>query len=251
MKAGKYKITEKETLTESGKLVMLKIEAPGISAAPGQFVNIIADEHYLRRPISVSSYSEGILTLIIDMVGDGTERICAKEPGEELEMLTGLGNRFTPAPNADRIALIGGGVGFAPLVGLAIELKKRGYNPISFWGFNNGQSVPDAYIEKLRKEEGIEIRIATMDGSKGEEGNPVEMAKRYFERRPFSPDFLYTCGPERMMKAAGETLCCKGEMSLDSRMGCGFGACMGCSVETPEGPRRICKDGPVFAINQD
>ena len=249
MKPGNFKIIDKEILSESGKLVMLKIEAPDIEAAPGQFVDIIAEEHYLRRPISVSSYRDGILTLIIDQIGDGTERICRKEPGEEIEMLTGLGNRFSLTPNGDRILLIGGGVGFAPLLGLAKELKKRGYNTMSFWGFNDRASVPEKYIEKLRKEEGLEIRVATMDGSLGYHGNPVEMAKSYFERRPFSPDFLYTCGPEGMMKAAAGTFGCRGEMSLDARMGCGFGACMGCSIETPEGPKRICKDGPVFRIN--
>lgn len=246
MKAGKFRIIKNRKLTTDGRLHLLQLAAPGIEAAPGQFVNILTPGHYLRRPISVADYRGEVLTLLIDEVGDGTRRICSATEGDELDMLTGLGNRFSLTPPGPHTALIGGGVGFAPLVGLAITLKEKGLEPVCFWGFNDAGSVPEAITGHLQEEFGIEVKTATMNGSKGYAGNPVEMAKEYYREKPFEPDFFYTCGPLGMMRAAADAFDCPGELSLDSRMGCGFGACMCCSIETADGPKRICREGPVF-----
>lgn len=241
MEIRRLKIKEKETLNRRGNLVRLLLEGAPEDARPGQFVNITVDGHYLKRPISISEAGDGMLALIIEKVGDGTERICAREPGEELEMLTGLGNSFSTPAEMRKPVLIGGGVGFAPLVGLARDLHKRGFEARCFWGFNAGDDVPEGLIEKLRKE-GLKVDFATMKGDKGYAGNPLQMA---LEMAP-DADYFYTCGPLGMMKAAAQTLTCGGELSLDARMGCGFGACMCCSVRTTGGAKRICKEGPIF-----
>ena len=249
MKAGKYKIIKKETVSASGRLVMLKLATPDVVSHPGQFVNILVDDHYLRRPISVADFREGVMTLIIDQVGDGTRKICAKEAGEELDMLTQLGNSFSLSPSGKNPALIGGGVGFAPLVGLAKAMKARGCSPVCFWGFNAEEDVPVPVVKELEAL-GIEVKIATMKAGSHFCGNPVEMALEFYGKSGCMPEFFYTCGPLKMMEAVAGKFDCPGEMSLDSRMGCGFGACMCCSVETEEGPKRICREGPVFGIGK-
>ena len=248
MKKGKYKLIEKEDLYFDGRIWRMRFEAPDIEAEPGQFVNIEIDGHYLRRPISVSEYEDGVLTLIVQVVGEGTRRMVSIPTGTRLDMLTGLGNRFTvPAlPEGSNVLLIGGGVGYAPLVGLLKKLcNESDLRPFAVFGFNREADVPFHHIVELR-EEGYPLAYCTMTGEMGDNGNALEVMREYIENYHLNPKYFYTCGPMPMMKAVAEAFDFDGELSLEARMGCGFGACMGCSIQTVSGPRRICKEGPVF-----
>lgn len=248
MRQNNYRLIEKRVLDDTGKLWQLKFEAPGIDALPGQFVNILVDGCYLRRPISVSEYDGEVLTLIIDTVGEGTKRIVETEPGESLNLLTGLGNSFSLSlKEKGQVILIGGGVGYAPLVGLFKCLRDiPGLTPLAFFGFNNLSTLPQVHLDELRREYGDGIQIATMTGEYGFKGNALELAKSYIADKGITPALFYTCGPMPMMRAVCNAFDFDGQASLESRMGCGFGACMGCSIPTPSGPKRICKEGPVF-----
>lgn len=226
----------------------MRFEAPGIQAEPGQFVNIAVEGAYLRRPISVCEYDGEVLSLVVQAVGAGTQRIVETRPGAYLDMLTGLGNTFSLPADDGRgvVMLVGGGVGYAPLVGL---MKKIGRNtdkvPFAVFGFNGEADVPLNHIEELR-EEGYHVEYCTMTGEMGDRGNAVEVALEYMDHYGMKPDYFYTCGPMPMMRAVCREFPFEGELSLEARMGCGFGACMGCSIQTKDGPRRICKEGPVF-----
>ena len=248
MKQGRFILAGKENLDAAGKLWRLRFQAPDIEACPGQFVNIEIDSHYLRRPISVSEYSDGILSLIVQTVGDGTQRLVSAPVGHEFDMLTGLGNRFSlPAEAEGRdVLVVGGGVGFAPLVGwmrhLAAEGKTR---PRAVFGFNSRCDVPLTLIDEM-KSDGIHVDYCTLDGSTPLRGNAIEVMQRLIREEALQPAYFYTCGPMPMMKAAAAQFDFEGQLSLEARMGCGFGACMGCSVKTTLGPKRICKEGPVF-----
>ena len=251
MKQGRFKLIAKEDLYYAGKTWRLSFEAPDIEALPGQFVNIEVEGHYLRRPISVSEYEDGILTLVVDIVGEGTRRIVSTPVGARLDMLTGLGNTFDihPKVEGDEVILLGGGVGYAPLVGLLKRIvKETDLHPFAVFGFNREIDVPLRHIEELR-DEGLPIEYCTMTGEMGDRGNALEVMQEYIREDEMNPAFFYTCGPLPMMKAVCRAFDFDGQLSMESRMGCGFGACMGCSIETPEGPRRICKEGPVFGKN--
>lgn len=248
----KLKLIDKRALTD--KIWQMRFEAPGIEARPGQFVNIAVEGHYLRRPISVSEYEDGVLTLLIQTVGEGTRLITAMPEGSESDMLTGLGNGFSlPEPQAsnDRAdkavtLLLGGGIGYAPLVGLMKRLNGvPGQRTLAVFGFNGAEDVPRQHLEELRRE-GLDVEHCTMSGDSGLQGNAVETAAKLLESRGLEAGYLYACGPIPMMKAAGLAFGCEAQMSLEARMGCGFGACMGCSIKTTKGMRRICKEGPVF-----
>lgn len=248
MKEGRYRLIEKEDLYYAKKLWRLRFEAPDIEAAPGQFVNIAIDGRYLRRPISVSEYEDGILTLIVQIAGEGTQRIVETPKGESLDMLTGLGNRFSIPQNGEKgvVILIGGGVGYAPLVGLMKEITRRcDVHPFAVFGFNRETDVPFDHMVELR-DEGYTVEYCTMSGEMGDRGNALEVAQEYIDHYNFKPLYFYTCGPMPMMKAVCEAFDFDGELSLETRMGCGFGACMGCSIQTKNGIKRICKEGPVF-----
>ena len=248
MKTGSYKLIGKEDLYLSGRIWRLRFEAPGIEADPGQFVNIELEGRYLRRPISVSEYEDGILTLIVQVVGDGTHQLVSMPPGSRVGMLTGLGNKFSipDIPEGKQVLLIGGGVGYAPLVGLLKKLyNETELRPFAVFGFNSEADVPFRHIEELR-EEGYPLAYCTMSGEMGDNGNALEVMQEYIGHYGLDPAYFYTCGPMPMMKAVAEAFDFEGELSLEARMGCGFGACMGCSVRTHGGPRRICKEGPVF-----
>lgn len=248
MKEGRYRLIDKQDLYEAGKLWRLDFEAPDIEALPGQFVNIEVEGQYLRRPISVSEYEDGVLTLVVDIVGAGTRKIVETRKGASLNMLTGLGNTFdiNPAIEGRDVLLIGGGVGYAPLVGLMIRLvKETDLRPFAVFGFNREIDVPLYHLQELR-EEGYQIEYCTMTGEMGDHGNAVEVMQEYIDDDELNPEYFYTCGPIGMMKAVCAAFPFEGELSMEARMGCGFGACMGCSIETAEGPRRICKEGPVF-----
>ena len=247
------KLIDKETLSESGSLRRLLFEAPEITAHPGQFVNIEIEGKYLRRPISVSEYSDGKLSLIVAPVGEGTRKLADAPTGTEFDTLTGLGNTFSLNPDADNILLIGGGVGYAPLVGLLDALRRN--NPdkkiIAVFGFNGGRDVPLRQLEEMREKYGENtVFFCTMTGEVGEKGNAIEAANKICKDLDFTPGYFYTCGPMPMMKAVCGAFDIPGELSLEARMGCGFGACMGCTIQTADGPRRICREGPVFHRSQ-
>ena len=248
MRKDNLRLISKEDLYFGERLWRLKFEAPDVDCAPGKFVNISVDGKYLRRPVSVSEYSDGVMSLVVQVVGDGTRRIVETPIGSRLEMLTGLGNGFSVPEIEGKgvVLLIGGGVGYAPLVGLMKKLRSEtDLYPFAVFGFNREADVPLHHILELR-EEGFMVEYSTMTGEMGDRGNALEVALEHIDNYGMKPLFFYTCGPLPMMKAVCSEFDFEGQVSLEARMGCGFGACMGCSVMTAAGPKRICKEGPVF-----
>lgn len=248
MKKVNLRLIDKEDLYCAGRMWRLRFEAPDIEALPGQFVNIAVAGRYLRRPISVSEYEDGILSLVMQPVGTGTMKIIATPVGARLDMLTGLGNTFTAPPElaGKVVLLIGGGVGYAPLVGLMKHLRSHTeLLPFAVFGFNTEADVPLNHILELR-EEGYPVEYCTMTGEMGDRGNAVEVAQEHIQEMGLKPAYFYTCGPLPMMKAVCREFPFDGQLSMEARMGCGFGACMGCTIETADGLKRICKEGPVF-----
>lgn len=210
----------------------------GAITAAGQFVEIALDGFFLRRPISVCDFSEGALRLIYKVVGKGTDFMSSLKKGAKLKALTGFGNGFS-LEKCEKTALIaGGGVGVPPLLLLAKKLVESGRTVYAALGFN---SAADVILADELKAIGARVTVATADGSAGVKGLVTDIlpdAGLY--------DFFYACGPKPMLKALCAVSKVKGELSLEERMGCGFGACMGCAVETKDGIRRVCVDGPVF-----
>ena len=203
---------------------------------PGQFVNIELDGLYLRRPISICDWDEHTITIIYKVVGRGTEQMSKMHEGEELDVLTGLGNGFDVEKCGEKTLVIGGGVGVPPMYGLAKALLKAGKKPVAILGFNKSSEI---FYEEEFKALGIETIVTTVDGSYGVKGFVTDAL-------PENYDFFCTCGPEPMLKAVYNATKTSGLCSFEERMGCGFGACMGCSCETKYGNKRICKDGPVL-----
>ncbi len=206
--------------------------------ATGQFVNIKLDGFYLRRPISVCEAENGVLRLIYKVVGKGTEYMSALGKNEKLDVLTGLGNGYDLTPSGDRPLLVGGGVGVPPMYGLAKALRKEGKDVSVILGFN---TKTDAFYEEEFKKLGCKVFITTVDGSLGIKGFVTDAIEKVGEYT-----YFYTCGPEPMLKALYNATNTSGQFSFEERMGCGFGACMGCSCKTKYGNKRICKDGPVL-----
>ena len=204
---------------------------------PGQFVNIKLDGFFLRRPISVCDYSDGSLTLIYKVVGGGTEKMSAMTKGEKLDILTGLGNGFDVTKSGDKPLLIGGGVGVPPMYNLAKKLIACGKDVSVVIGFNTNEEV---FFQKEFETLGVKTYVATADGSLGTKGFVTDVMK------DIQYDYFYTCGPEPMFRAIESIAQTSGQYSFEERMGCGFGACMGCSCKTKYGNKRICKDGPVL-----
>lgn len=205
--------------------------------ASGQFVNIKLDGFYLRRPISVCDYDKNELTLIYKTVGEGTEAMSKYENGTELDVLTGLGNGYDTSLSGEKPLLLGGGVGVPPLYNLCKKLVAEGKKPTVILGFN---SADDVFYENEFKALGADVYVTTADGSYGIKGFVTDaMADLDYS-------FFYTCGPEPMLKAIYNVSTTSGQLSFEERMGCGFGACMGCSCKTKYGNKRICKDGPVL-----
>lgn len=206
---------------------------------PGQFVNIKLEPFYLRRPMSVCDAEENRLTLIYKTVGDGTKYMTSLLPGTKLNLLVGLGNGYDTAKSGSLPLLIGGGSGLPPLYLLAKNLIAEGKSVTLMMGFNQKEEI--FYREKFMSL-GAKVLVATADGSYGAKGFVTEFL-------PPAADYTYTyaCGPEAMLKAVWNAAATSGEYSFESRMGCGFGACMGCSMETKSGPKRICREGPVFS----
>ena len=207
----------------------------------GQFVNIAVPGKYLRRPISVHWYDKtnARLELIYDVAGEGTEILSQMKSGEQLDVLVGLGNGFSIPENVSRPVILGGGIGVAPLYQLSVHLKEEGVKPIVIFGYNTKHDIIPGY--EILQEFGIPVFIATVDGSEGTKGFVTDV----ISRNNILYDYFYACGPTPMLRAVS-TLPSPGQLSLECRMGCGFGVCVCCSLETKTGNRRICKEGPVF-----
>lgn len=206
--------------------------------APGQFVNLKLSGFYLRRPISVCDWTEGELTLIYKVLGHGTEAMTRMAPGTELNVLTGLGNGYDVSRAGARPLLVGGGVGIPPLYGLAKRLTERGCRIAAVLGYNRASEI---FLAEELKALGAEVIVATADGSAGLKGLVTDGMAAVSDYT-----YLYTCGPEPMLKAVYGVCRTSGQFSFEERMGCGFGACMGCSCRTKYGNKRICKEGPVL-----
>lgn len=236
-----YEIISNRQLTHKTWVMILSGDTSAIKA-PGQFVNIAIPGKYLRRPISICDYSHvrGEITLLYDVVGDGTHILSKMRPGRHLNLLNGLGNGFSTSSIGSAPLLLGGGIGCAPLMALARTLRLQGKNPIAILGFN---TAADSFgMENWFDQIGVEAYVATVDGSLGTKGFVTDVIRE----KKISGDHFYACGPMPMLRALCKSLDMPGELSIESRMGCGFGACMCCSVETADGAKRICKDGPVF-----
>lgn len=205
----------------------------------GQFVNVALDGRFLRRPISVCDSEAGRLVLVYKIVGKGTLQMSQMTPGKSLDILVNLGHGFTPSSCSTSALLLGGGVGVAPLYQLAKELLAEGKQVTVVLGFNTSSEV---VLKDEFSRLGAEVYVATLDGSEGTKGFVTDVVR---EKKP-SFDYYYVCGPKPMEKAVYSQIQGTGEISLEERMGCGTGICYGCSCHTTLGPKRICKDGPVF-----
>lgn len=235
MKEVIFAIVENKPLTSSVYEMILEGDTTEIGN-PGQFVEIAIPGRFLRRPISVCHWAENRLILIYKVVGTGTADLSAMTPGTELNVLTGLGNGYCLENSGDRPLLLGGGVGVPPLYGLCRALLAQGKTPAVILGFNTKEEV---FYEDEFRALGVNVTVCTVDGSYGVKGFVTDAMDRPYTH-------FYTCGPGPMLRAIDRKANTSGQFSLEERMGCGFGACMGCTIETKLGPRRVCKDGPVF-----
>lgn len=235
MKQSLFSIVSNTPLTDSVYKMVLSGDTSAITA-PGQFVNIQLTGKFLRRPISVCDYDGETLTIVYKVVGKGTEQMASMTAGETLDILTGLGNGYNLAPAGDRPVLLGGGVGVPPLYHLAKRLLALGKEVTVVLGFNTASEI---FYEKEFQALGCKVFVTTVDGSYGKKGFVTDAL-------PENYTYFYTCGPEPMLKAVYRTTNTSGQMSFEQRMGCGFGACMGCSCKTLTGNKRICKEGPVM-----
>ncbi len=236
----RFIIEENTALTRS--IYKLRVSGKSLSGLrAGQFVNIQIPNFYLRRPISISSYDEHSLTLIYKVLGEGTEHLSQMKQGESLDLLIGLGNGFDQSVATERPMLVGGGVGIPPLYQLALDLSAKGKSPVIVLGFNTREEI--FYKEEFAQIPNCQVYLATMDGSFATKGTVIDLIQE--ENLLQDCDYLYTCGPMPMLKALYK-LDIAGQFSLEERMGCGFGACMGCSCKTKTGHKRVCHEGPVF-----
>lgn len=233
-KQNNYKILSNEKIAKDVYKMILEGDTQYITA-PGQFINIKLDGKFLRRPISVCDCDENTITIIYKVVGSGTEYMAQLESGEVLDVLTGLGNGYDISKSAKPL-LIGGGVGVPPMYMLAKKLIEDGQQPTVILGFNTKEEI---FFEEEFKALGCAVNVTTVDGSYGIKGFVTDAF-------PEEYDYFYTCGPMPMFKAIENTAKTSGQYSFEERMGCGFGACMGCSCKTKYGNKRICKDGPVL-----
>ena len=235
MKQSIFTIIENKALTKDVFKMVLEGDTSAITAS-GQFVNIQLAGKFLRRPISVCDWDDTTLTIVYKVVGHGTEQMSEMNVGEKLDILTGLGNGYDLTLAGDAPLLIGGGVGVPPMYGAARKLSEMGIKAKVILGFNVKDEI---FYEEEFKALGCEVTVTTVDGSYGVKGFVTNAL-------PESYSYFYTCGPEPMLKAVYKATSTSGQMSFEERMGCGFGACMGCSCKTITGYKRICKEGPVM-----
>lgn len=233
-----YTVISNTPLTKDVYRMVLEGDTEWITR-PGQFVNIELEGLYLRRPISISDWDERTITIIYKVVGRGTEQMSKMAQGVKLDLLTGLGNGFDTSIESERPLLVGGGVGVPPLYRLAKDLLAQGKQVSVVLGFNTSSEI--FYADEF-KALGADVYVSTADGSMGVKGFVTDAIRE----AAIDFDYFYSCGPLPMLKALCG--CCEqdGELSFEERMGCGFGACMGCSCKTLAGNKRICKDGPVM-----
>ena len=232
-----FKIISNKPLTKCIYEMCLEGNTAAIQNA-GQFVNIALDGFYLRRPLSVCDFSENFLKIIYKIVGKGTELMAKMQSGEQLEMLTGLGNGFS-VNNCQKPLLVGGGVGVPPMYRLAKDLVAQGKQVSVVLGFNTCEEI---FYKNEFEALGANVYVATADGSVGTKGFVTDA----IAANKIEADYFYACGPLPMLRALYDALDIDGEMSFEERMGCGFGVCMGCSCKTKNGYKRICKEGPVL-----
>ncbi len=236
MKQGFFEITQNKNIAKAVYEMKLKGDTSAI-AASGMFINIKIDGYYLRRPISVCDVAGDTVTIIYKVVGHGTEEMSKMAEGTVLDVLTGLGNGYDLSLSGEKPLLLGGGVGVPPLYMLARLLLKQGKAVTVILGFNTADEV---FYKDEFEALGANVLVATADGSVGVKGNVLDAAKG------IDYTYFYTCGPEPMLKAIYKNTTTSGQLSFEERMGCGFGACMGCSCKTITGYKRICKEGPVM-----
>ena len=235
MKQSIFTIVSNEALTRDVFKMVLSGDTSHVTNC-GQFVNIQLDGMFLRRPISVCDYDDKTLTIIYKVVGKGTEAMSAMAPGKELDILTGLGNGYDLSYAGENPVLLGGGVGVPPMYNLAKKLVAMGKKVSVILGFNTQSEI---FYENEFRLLGCDVTVTTVDGSYGVKGFVTDAL-------PANYTYFYTCGPEPMLKAVYKATTTSGQMSFEERMGCGFGACMGCSCKTLTGYKRICKEGPVM-----
>lgn len=236
MKQVIFEILSNEALTRDVYRMVLSGDTSAITA-PGQFVEIALPGKFLRRPISVCDWAENSLTLIYKVVGHGTEQMAALPAGTRLDVLTGLGNGYDTTLSGENPVLVGGGVGVPPLYALCKKLIAEGKKPRVILGFNQESEI---FLAKEFEALGVPTHIATADGSVGTRGFVTDVLKNLHY------SYFYSCGPMPMFRAMEAVVTTSGEFSFEERMGCGFGACMGCSIQTKSGAKRVCKEGPVF-----
>ena len=244
MKQLTFEIKTNEQIAKNVYRMQLGGDTAGI--LPGQFVNIRVEGQFLRRPISVCNVEQPLnnatplLTIIYKVVGAGTEAMSRLPIGTQLDVLTVLGNGYDLSKAGDAPLLVGGGVGVPPMYMLARQLREAGKNVRVILGFNTKDEV---FYEDEFRVLGCDVTVTTADGSHGVKGfvtNALDGQQSYY----------YTCGPLPMIKALLQAVGTNGEVSMEERMGCGFGACMGCTIQTTQGPKRVCKEGPVFPANE-
>ena len=235
-KQGIYRVLSNEALTPLIYRMVLEGDTSALCAT-GQFVNLKIDGLYLRRPISVCDWDETTITLIYKVVGKGTEIMAEAKPGRTFDVLTGLGNGYNTAKSGTKPLLLGGGVGIPPLYALCKKLIAEGKTPTVILGFNKQDEI---FLADEFRALGARVIICTADGSVGIKGFVTDAMK------DVEYDYFYTCGPMPMFKAIEAVASTSGQYSFEERMGCGFGACMGCSCKTKYGNKRICRDGPVL-----
>ncbi|MBQ8496806.1 MAG: dihydroorotate dehydrogenase electron transfer subunit [Clostridia bacterium] len=236
MTQGFYEIISNVTIAKDIYEMVLGGDTSAITA-PGQFINIKIEGFYLRRPISICDWDDKTITILFKTVGAGTYKLSEMKAGEKLDILVGLGNGFDPDACGEKPLLVGGGIGTPPMYGLCKKLLAMGKKPSVILGF---ASQADVVYEEKFKELGVETRIATVDGSYGTKGFVTNAMDA------LDYDYFYACGPIPMLHALCDATNTSGEVSFEERMGCGFGACMGCTCKTKYGNKRICRDGPVL-----
>ena len=236
MKQSIFTIVSNCALTDCVYKMVLSGDTSAITNC-GQFVDLRLPEKYLRRPISVCDYDDTSLTLIYKVVGSGTEIMAALPAGTKLDVLTGLGNGYDISLAGCSPVLVGGGVGVPPMYNLCKKLIAQGCKPQVVLGFNTAAEI---FLAEEFKALGAQVHIATADGSAGVKGFVTDVLK------DLSYTYFYSCGPMPMFKAMEKVMTTSGQYSFEERMGCGFGACMGCTIQTRSGYKRVCKDGPVF-----